>query len=65
MNFYRLMHDAYYGGGGFEGPYLLRHPRESDENYRLRRRASYYLNYFAPIVSKRNRCGTGPGRLLL
>lgn len=51
MNFYRLMHDAYYGGGGFEGAYLLRHPRESDENYRLRRRAAYYLNYFAPIVN--------------
>lgn len=51
MDLYRIMHDAYYGSGGFEGPYLLRHPRESDENYRLRRRASYYLNYFAPIVN--------------
>ena len=51
MNVYKLMRDAYYGCGGFEGPYLVRHPRETDKNYRARIQTAYYLNYFAPIVN--------------
>lgn len=52
MDMYNLVHDAYYGSGGFlSGAYLTRHPRETDKNYRTRIQSSYYLNYFAPIVN--------------
>lgn len=49
---YKLLKDAYYGTGGFaSGSYLQKHKRETDENYRIRCRIAYYLNYFAPIVN--------------
>ena len=49
---YSLLHDAYFGSGGFaSGAYLTKHKRESDEDYRFRCDNAYYLNYFAPIVN--------------
>lgn len=49
---YSLLHDAYFGSGGFaSGAYLTKHKRESDEDYRFRCANAYYLNYFAPIVN--------------
>ncbi|MGE9900501.1 hypothetical protein [Mitsuokella multacida] len=49
---YSLLHDAYFGSGGFAtGAYLTRHKRESEEDYRFRCENAYYLNYFAPIVN--------------
>ncbi len=50
-NMYRLMRDAYYGDGGFRGPYLVPHKRETEEDYRVRQKTAYYMNYFAPIVN--------------
>ena len=51
MSVYNLIHDAYYGTGGFAGPYLIKHGRETEDNYRNRIRMAYYMNYFAPIVN--------------
>lgn len=48
---YTKLKDAYYGTGGFNnGNYLIRHPRESDEKYKMRRDTSYYLNYVSSVV---------------
>ena len=49
---YSLLHDAYFGSGGFaSGAYLTQHKRESADDYRHRCENAYYLNYFAPIVN--------------
>lgn len=49
---YSLLHDAYFGSGGFaSGAYLTKHKRESDEDYAFRCQNAYYLNYFAPITN--------------
>lgn len=48
---YRLLKDAYYGEGGFyDGGYLVKFERETKEAYQVRRKMSYYINYFANIV---------------
>lgn len=41
-----------YLGGKFyrDGDYLLKHPFESDANYKRRKEIAYYYNYCAPIV---------------
>lgn len=49
---YTLLRDAYFGDGQFEGGgALVKHARESAENYAKRRRLAYYLNYTGPIVN--------------
>ena len=49
---YTLLHDAYYGDGQFKrGGALVRHTRESPENFRKRKKLAYYLNYTGPIVN--------------
>lgn len=54
---YTLLHDAYFGDGMFyDGSALMRHARESNANYRRRKRLAYYLNYVAPIVD----CSVAP-----
>ena len=51
---YKLLRDAYNGSGGFEdGSYLLRHPREANEKYQMRKKLAYYLNYTRPCVDAR------------
>lgn len=50
-NMYRLMRDSYYGDGGYRGPYLIPHKRETNENYLDRQQTSYYLNHFSLIVN--------------
>ena len=47
---YRLMRDSYYGDGGYRGPYLIPHKRETEQNYRERQQTAYYLNHFSLIV---------------
>lgn len=49
-NMYRLMRDSYYGDGGYRGPYLIPHKRETEQNYRERQQTAYYLNHFSLIV---------------
>ena len=49
---YTLLRDAYFGDGQFEsGGALVKHARESAENYAKRRRLAYYLNYTGPIIN--------------
>lgn len=49
---YTLLRDAYFGDGQFEaGGALVKHARESAENYAKRRQLAYYLNYTGPIVN--------------
>lgn len=49
---YTLLRDAYFGDGQFEsGGALVKHARESAENYAKRRCLAYYLNYTGPIVN--------------
>ena len=49
---YKLLKDAYYGTGLFSvGRGLVRHPRESTQNYAFRKKLAYYLNYTGPIVN--------------
>lgn len=49
---YTLLHDAYYGDGQFkQGGALVRHTRESPENFAKRKKLAYYLNYMGPIVN--------------
>lgn len=49
---YQLLNDAYEGEGGFaDGTYLVRHKREVDDNYLVRRTIAYYLNYVAPVIN--------------
>ena len=49
---YQLLRDAYYGDGQFkDGGALVRHVRESSENYAKRKKLAYYLNYTGPIVN--------------
>lgn len=50
-NMYRLMRDSYYGDGGYRGPYLIPHKRETEQNYRERQQTAYYLNHFSLIVN--------------
>lgn len=48
---YRLLHDAYFGDGMFrDGTALVRHERESQNNYARRKKLAYYLNYTGPII---------------
>ena len=43
---YTFMHDSYFGNGGYySANYLVKHPRESAENYVNRQRVAYFLNY--------------------
>ena len=49
---YDLIYNAYYGTNGFDnGGYLIKHKRETDEDYQTRQENAYYLNYFAPITN--------------
>lgn len=49
---YDLIYNAYYGTNGFSnGGYLIKHKRETDEDYATRQENAYYLNYFAPITN--------------
>lgn len=49
---YDLIYNAYYGTNGFSnGGYLIKHKRETDEDYQTRQENAYYLNYFAPITN--------------
>lgn len=49
---YDLIYNAYYGINGFDnGGYLIKHKRETDEDYQTRQENAYYLNYFAPITN--------------
>lgn len=49
---YDLIYNAYYGTNGFDnGGYLIKHKRETDEDYATRQENAYYLNYFAPITN--------------
>lgn len=49
---YQFLRDAYYGDGQFkDGGALVRHARESAENYAKRKKLAYYLNYTGPIVN--------------
>ena len=46
--FYRR---SYFGGKQYrDGNYLLRHPFESEENYKRRKTIAYFYNYCAPII---------------
>lgn len=48
---YRLLKDAYSGGGGFaDGSYLVAHKREDEAKYRQRRLLAYYSNFMRPVV---------------
>lgn len=48
---YRFLEDAYYATGGFKhGDYIVKRPRETLENYEVRKQLSYYLNYVKPVV---------------
>ena len=52
MDRFKLLTDAYYGTGLFEGGKgLRRHPREEMPNYMDRQGLAYYLNYTGPIVN--------------
>lgn len=52
VNVYELLHDAYYGTGGFaNGDYLVAHRRETVVKYESRKSIAYYLNYVAPVVN--------------
>ena len=49
---YNLIFNAYYGTNGFnDGSYLIKHKRETLEDYQVRQENAYYLNYFAPITN--------------
>ncbi len=48
---YQFLLDAYTGNGGFkDGSYLIRHPRETDEKYQIRKKLAYYPNFVKKIV---------------
>lgn len=48
---YTVLHDAYYGTGGFEdGSYLMPHIRETPDKYERRKKMAYYTNYVSTIV---------------
>ncbi|WP_373665379.1 hypothetical protein SPSIL_057440 [Sporomusa silvacetica DSM 10669] len=48
---YRFLEDFYYATGGFKhGDYIVKRPRETLENYEVRKQLSYYLNYVKPVV---------------
>lgn len=48
---YKVLHDAYYGKGGFKhGGYIERYPREGELKYLRRRKVAYYSNYLRPII---------------
>jgi hypothetical protein len=48
---YILLRDAYRGAGGFrDGRYLVPHHREQEEDWDVRRKNSYFLNYVKPVV---------------
>ncbi len=43
--------DAYTGQGGFkDGEYLIRHPRETDEKFAIRKQLAVYPNYVKKVV---------------
>lgn len=47
----QLLHDAYFGTGGFRnGVYLVRHRREHEDSFEERKGVSYYLNYLRPCL---------------
>ncbi len=49
---YELIFNAYYGTGGFNnGGYLIKHKRETDEDFTARQENAYYLNYFFSITN--------------
>lgn len=49
---WKFLLDAYTGEGGFwDGSYLVRHPRESDEKYARRRELAVYPNYVKKVVN--------------
>lgn len=49
---YTFMHDSYFGNGGYySANYLVKHPRESAENYVNRQRVAYFLNYVKPCIN--------------
>lgn len=51
LELYKLLKDSYEGMGGYlDGSYLVKHTRESDQKYAMRRKLAYYLNYFKPCV---------------
>lgn len=51
MAIYKLLRDSYEGMGGFyDGTYLRKHERETEDKYRARKELAYYLNYFRPCV---------------
>jgi hypothetical protein len=48
---YRFLLDSYTGQGGFfDGSYLIKHPRESDEKYERRKALAVYPNYVKKVV---------------
>ncbi|AJQ26908.1 hypothetical protein [Pelosinus fermentans] len=48
---YRFLEDSYYATGGFkDGEYIVKRPRESVDNYNVRKQLSYYLNYVKPVI---------------
>jgi len=50
-NKYQFLLDAYTGEGGFwDGSYLIKHPRESDEKYERRKALAVYPNYVKKVV---------------
>jgi len=50
-NKYQFLLDAYTGEGGFwDGSYLIKHPRESDEKYNRRKALAVYPNYVKKVV---------------
>lgn len=51
VTMYKLLRDSYEGMGGFyDGTYLRKHERETNEKYKQRQELAYYLNYFRPCV---------------
>lgn len=49
---YTFMHDSYFGNGGYyTANYLVKHPRESADNYVNRQRVAYFLNYVKPCIN--------------
>lgn len=72
---YELLTNAYHGTGGFfDGSYLKKHHRESDEKYAQRKSLAFYLNYLQPCVNAHvtpifktqpNREYKGKGELLI
>ncbi|MEG0835306.1 MAG: hypothetical protein RR413_07645, partial [Christensenellaceae bacterium] len=48
----KLVHDAYFGNGGFsDGGYLAPYQRESDSNFSHRKSLAYFFNYTKPVIN--------------